>query len=452
MNGEIGLPPSGTLPSRNQPSEYRRTTVKDDDTSNRYINVKSSLIRDGMGVSGANTNGQHARIDARSVGTEKGGKIGSEYNVDLVPSEVKTNVKSDFLITEPIPIETSSKMQMAVGLQLSNALVPSVSKSFIQQQSQKEVAPQLEENITREYSAAGMNYGYVPQHILKLRGLRELNLTRNRLETLPVLLRYQFSSILVLDLSYNKLKEIPQVLLRAMNELTTLNISNNKFSEFPYSEGQLPQLTSLDIRANLLATFPRFIKDTQLEIIYTEWVYAAISSSVDVTSSAAMMKPTTDLSPENFIFRLSELKPFLDNLQQSNFDYANFYQYICNLRPVRPEYGNMSRTVASEIFDTEPSQKRRIEVDEDLFIDEFFRSCVSCCKLRLCSVPISLCTRFNSLFTYKDILGYSLLKVAILNRDVNTVDFLLKQPKDVITQMIDLFEDDSPLHFAARVE
>ena len=112
----------------------------------------------------------------------------------------------------------------------------------------------------------------------------------------------------------------------------------------------------------------------------------------------------------------------------------------------------MSRTVASEIFDTEPSQKRRIEVDEDLFIDEFFRSCVSCCKLRLCSVPISLCTRFNSLFTYKDILGYSLLKVAILNRDVNTVDFLLKQPKDVITQMIDLFEDDSPLHFAARVE
>ena len=87
----------------------------------------------------------------------------------------------------------------------------------------------------------------IPQSLLELPSLKELNLSHNALVNIPDVPEWS-ASLEVLDLSYNHLSNLPNSTTAAT--LSNLNISNNQFRSVPYCVCSFISLTTLNIANN----------------------------------------------------------------------------------------------------------------------------------------------------------------------------------------------------------
>jgi internalin A len=119
-------------------------------------------------------------------------------------------------------------------------------------------------------SKAPRNYLKVlPQELIQLQQLEELNLSYNQNNTLPESIG-QLINLTSLDLQNNELNTLPESIGQLIN-LTSLDLQGNKLSALPESISQLTNLTSLDLRSNKLNALPESISQltnlTSLELL-----------------------------------------------------------------------------------------------------------------------------------------------------------------------------------------
>jgi Leucine-rich repeat (LRR) protein/GTPase SAR1 family protein len=107
----------------------------------------------------------------------------------------------------------------------------------------------------------------LPDSIGKLKQLRSLKLSYNKLTTLPGSLLSQLTQLTELDLSSNQLTTLPDSLGK-LTRLTELDLSSNQLTALPDSLGQLTQLTNLNLSRNQLTTLPNSLGQlTQLQTL-----------------------------------------------------------------------------------------------------------------------------------------------------------------------------------------
>lgn len=138
---------------------------------------------------------------------------------------------------------------------------------------------------TGVFQLTGRSLQEVPEELQRLSGnLRTLDLSANRIETLPVFIS-NFQQLKSLSLSNNKLTELPaefgrlkklEVLMLNGNQLQqlppsftqlralrTLSLSANRFREFPSNLGSLRQLDVLDLSRNHIRAVPAGVSELQ---------------------------------------------------------------------------------------------------------------------------------------------------------------------------------------------
>lgn len=110
-------------------------------------------------------------------------------------------------------------------------------------------------NIT-ELSAAGWNLKVVPDGILELTELVELDLSYNELTELPANFGALFNKLEKLNISENKLTTFPDSVFEGLVNLKELNLSWNQLKELSYSVFTLPKLEKLYLHSNQLERLP----------------------------------------------------------------------------------------------------------------------------------------------------------------------------------------------------
>ncbi len=96
----------------------------------------------------------------------------------------------------------------------------------------------------------------IPLEIFQFKNLVELNLERNKLDSLPN--KFVFPNLTVLNLSKNRFKDFPEVICENV-QLQQLFIGKNKLSAFPGSIGNLSELIILDAWYNTISEIPESI-------------------------------------------------------------------------------------------------------------------------------------------------------------------------------------------------
>lgn len=102
-----------------------------------------------------------------------------------------------------------------------------------------------------------INMKRIEERILKLKYLREINLSDNIIKTLPLELA-NLSSLSVLIVKGNQIEEIPEQLFNGKfkDSLVNLDLSNNNIRELPFSIGKLNKLEILNVNSNNLVKLP----------------------------------------------------------------------------------------------------------------------------------------------------------------------------------------------------
>ena len=123
-----------------------------------------------------------------------------------------------------------------------------------------------ERNLTRLELFLKLKYGTthalhalreLPNEILELPQLKELDLSGNQLHTLPESIT-QLQNLTHLSLNDNQLNALPETITQLQN-LTDLNLNGNQFNALPESITQLQNLTHLNLSGNQLGTLPESI-------------------------------------------------------------------------------------------------------------------------------------------------------------------------------------------------
>jgi small GTP-binding protein len=147
----------------------------------------------------------------------------------------------------------------------------------------------------------------VPPVIAQLKSLTQLSLSYNNIEELPQEI-FQLKNLTFLNLSFNQLTELPQAIGELKN-LTQLDLKNNQFTELPEEIGELRNLTQLDVKNNQLTELPKAIGElrnlTQLNLNcnYLTRLPVEISYLKDITQLYLMKNRLRELPEE-----ISELK------------------------------------------------------------------------------------------------------------------------------------------------
>ena len=105
-----------------------------------------------------------------------------------------------------------------------------------------------------ELSLEGKGLKHFPNAILKFKNLRVLNISNNRIDSLPFSLFNQCRKLSVLQYAGDELNAIPQVLFQG--SLKVLDLSENNLTAIPDDIGACRQLEELDLHANRLTTYP----------------------------------------------------------------------------------------------------------------------------------------------------------------------------------------------------
>lgn len=132
----------------------------------------------------------------------------------------------------------------------------------------------------RALSLVGLGLEEIPQEVFSLTKLRELNIGKNQIKTIPEEisnLQYLHSlhvqqcqltefplavlslkKIKILNLGRNKIRSIPEM-ISDLSELTTLTLSRNEIETIPSSIAKIGGLTTLELISNKIHTLPREI-------------------------------------------------------------------------------------------------------------------------------------------------------------------------------------------------
>jgi Leucine-rich repeat (LRR) protein len=104
---------------------------------------------------------------------------------------------------------------------------------------------------------SGIELTELPEVIVSLSQLQQLNLSDNQLTELPEAMA-SLSQLQQLDLSTNQLTELPEVIV-SLSQLQQLDLSDNQLRELPKAMASLSQLQQLDLSTNQLTELPEVI-------------------------------------------------------------------------------------------------------------------------------------------------------------------------------------------------
>lgn len=136
------------------------------------------------------------------------------------------------------------------------------------------------------------NLTVFPPDVLQQSQITWLNLSSNRLKTLPSEIG-NLSNLEELYLDHNQLEGALPAEIRKMSKLRVLNVQNNRMTGIPAEIGQLKNLSELNYSYNNLDTFPNEIgnlKDNlkKLDISYNRY-------SEDSYKALMLLLPNTDI-------------------------------------------------------------------------------------------------------------------------------------------------------------
>ena len=109
-------------------------------------------------------------------------------------------------------------------------------------------------NRASSLSLAGLGLESLPESLIALTSLKELNIARNQLAELPNWLE-TISALERINLAGNKLTRLPAWLTSNRN-LTDLNLTGNRLTQLPDSLGHLTLLRSLNVARNQIVRLP----------------------------------------------------------------------------------------------------------------------------------------------------------------------------------------------------
>ncbi|KAJ3046206.1 hypothetical protein HDV00_000018 [Rhizophlyctis rosea] len=148
----------------------------------------------------------------------------------------------------------------------------------------------------------------IPEKILAIKTLKNLDLSKNKLTVLPPDLS-TFTTIKFLSLSHNTFSNFPPPIL-SLRTLTTLNLSHNTIKTLPSEITSLTSLKSLLISHNALVTIPQTITHLKALVV------------LDVSHNGLLSLPEPDTSSS------------LQSLEELNLEYNH-------LTVVQPEWAQV---------------------------------------------------------------------------------------------------------------
>lgn len=130
------------------------------------------------------------------------------------------------------------------GAYLKNqSVLPESSRTAISANSPSRVSAYM------RIDESGKNLTKIPERILAMEGLQELNLSHNALTgALPAEIRH-LQNLEVLDVSNNKMTGLPAE-IGQLSKLRILNASDNQLTGIPHELGNLQKLEVLDLSGN----------------------------------------------------------------------------------------------------------------------------------------------------------------------------------------------------------
>jgi Leucine-rich repeat (LRR) protein len=105
-----------------------------------------------------------------------------------------------------------------------------------------------------ELSLEGRKLDHFPLEVLTFKNLHTLNISYNRIDSIPTNLFDKCRKLRVLQYAGNELEELPAVLFHPA--LKVLDVSENNLTVIPDAVSKCTQLEELDLHANQLTTYP----------------------------------------------------------------------------------------------------------------------------------------------------------------------------------------------------
>lgn len=187
----------------------------------------------------------------------------------------------------------------------------------------------------------------LPADIPKLQNLTELDLAKNQLTELNILLT-QLPKLKLLNLEYNALNSLPKD-IESLYNLQELNLAWNNLEELPKTITKLPQLQQLDLTGNALTMLPPSIKNLHKSLKVLNLSYNPINQTQLETVQKWL--PNTKIICEDSFFVASNYREFYNNLNKNN-SFINFYN---NFKPQNLDLTNFyfKKTVYQQVVRTQ---------------------------------------------------------------------------------------------------
>ncbi|RHY40927.1 hypothetical protein DYB30_001214 [Aphanomyces astaci] len=177
----------------------------------------------------------------------------TKAGIPRLKSYIKAATIANPLAILPFTLAMAVDTAMGTSQLVVAQLIPVV--QLLRQRGLLPPAPPTDSIPPTSYATPGSRLVHVPQCLLVMTHLRELDLSRNCLLTLPVDLFKSLIHLQVLNVSCNSLLCLPDSIV-TLSQLRVLDVSHNHVTELPLLFGQLHALQELDVTATLLTSVP----------------------------------------------------------------------------------------------------------------------------------------------------------------------------------------------------
>ncbi|RHZ31892.1 hypothetical protein DYB37_004593 [Aphanomyces astaci] len=177
----------------------------------------------------------------------------TKAGIPRLKSYIKAATIANPLAILPFTLAMAVDTAMGTSKLVVAQLIPVV--QLLRQRGLLPPGPPTDSIPPTSYATPGSRLVHVPQCLLVMTHLRELDLSRNCLLTLPVDLFKSLVHLQVLNVSCNSLMCLPDSIV-TLSQLRVLDVSHNHVTELPLLFGQLHALQELDVTATLLTSVP----------------------------------------------------------------------------------------------------------------------------------------------------------------------------------------------------